>query len=254
MGIEPLFSTMVDEELAPLVREFVDSLSDRIAEMDNALGRGDSTLLQRIGHQFSGAGGGYGFDPISSAGRALEQAVLRDKGVDEQVREGTQVLIELCRRAEVGLEGASEESAAEFGGQPGKAPALIVDDDFACRRLLQRLLSEHFECDTAVNGKEAIDAISIGLDAGKPYGLVCLDIDMPELDGHDALKEIRRVESARGILPGHGSKIIMTTAHKTSEHFFGAFREGCEAYLVKPLTRDRLADQLSKLRLLEGDD
>ena len=86
--------------------------------------------------------------------------------------------------------------------------SLIVEDDFSSRFLLQGLLEPYGDCHVAVNGREAVSAYRMALDAGQPYDLVCLDIMMPEMDGHAALKEIRAMEESKGIDSTHGAKII----------------------------------------------
>lgn len=126
---------------------------------------------------------------------------------------------------------------------------LIVEDDFAARRLLQIFLSDYGDCLIAVNGYEAVEAVREALNEGKPYDLICLDIMMPEMDGHQALEEIRRIESAHGISGLDGVKVIMTTALSDSENIFGAFRSGCEAYIVKPVIKEKLLEEMEKLGL-----
>ncbi len=76
---------------------------------------------------------------------------------------------------------------------------LIVEDDFTSRVLLQEVLKRDGTVHIAVNGKEAVDAVRAAMDAGEPYDLICLDIMMPEMDGYEALKEIRAIEESRGI-------------------------------------------------------
>ena len=71
---------------------------------------------------------------------------------------------------------------------------MIADDDFVCRMLLQKLLSPLGECVTVINGLEAINAFRVALSEKAPFDLLCLDIMMPEMDGQDALKAIRRIE------------------------------------------------------------
>ena len=124
---------------------------------------------------------------------------------------------------------------------------LIVEDDFACRRLLQRCLAMHGECDVAVNGIEAVDAFKAALEEGQPYDLICLDIMMPKMDGHEALAAVREIESAHGIGGHDGVRVIMTTSLETSKHVMGAFREGCEVYLVKPIEKRKLLEVIERL-------
>jgi two-component system chemotaxis response regulator CheY len=127
---------------------------------------------------------------------------------------------------------------------------LIVEDDFTSRFLMQELLKEFGSCDIAVNGKEAVMATGMALDAGEPYDLVCLDVMMPEMDGREALKEIRNQEVARGILSSRGSKIVMTSALDDMNTVFAAFHDLCDGYLFKPIAKAKLHEELRKLRLI----
>ena len=127
---------------------------------------------------------------------------------------------------------------------------LIVEDDFTSRLLLQGLLQSYGPCHVAVNGNEAVQAARNAIAGKAPYNLICIDIMMPEKDGQTALKEIRALESEAGILSSDGSKIIMTTALDDKKNVMSAFREQCDAYLVKPIDRDTLVENLRSLRLI----
>lgn len=127
---------------------------------------------------------------------------------------------------------------------------LVVEDDFVSRLLLQEIISAWGECHVAVNGREAVQAFRLARQSGHPYDLICLDIMMPEMDGHAVLKEIRAEEEAEGILLGDGVKVIMTTALQDKANVFNAFRETCDAYLVKPIEKAKLVSQLRSLELI----
>lgn len=129
--------------------------------------------------------------------------------------------------------------------------AIIAEDDFTSRILLQALLQPYGICHISVNGKEVVEAIRSALDAGEPYDLVCLDIMMPEADGQTALKDIRALESTKGILPSDGVKIIMTTALSDKRNIMSAFKEQCDAYLVKPIEKEKLEEDLKKLGFIK---
>ena len=90
--------------------------------------------------------------------------------------------------------------------------ALIVEDDFTSRLFLQTFLSRYGECHVAVNGKEAVEAFRLATNNGSPYDLICMDIMMPEMDGQEAVRQMRALEDAGGVLSHRGVKIIMTTA------------------------------------------
>ncbi|GAB6095625.1 response regulator [Desulfatiferula olefinivorans] len=127
---------------------------------------------------------------------------------------------------------------------------LIVEDDFTSRLLLQELLKSYGDSHIAVNGKEAVDAVRLALQTDEPYDLICLDIMMPEMDGQEALRQIREQEEAKGILSSHGSKIVMTTTHKDMKNLSDAFSSLCDAYLIKPIEKAKLIEELRKLELI----
>jgi len=134
------------------------------------------------------------------------------------------------------------------------AKVLIVEDDFFCRQLLMELLKNHFEIiHIAVNGREAVDAFNLSLDDQEPYDLICLDIMMPEMDGHAALQEIRKLEQKKGIGGNILVKVLMTTALNTSKDIVAAFVKGsCEGYLTKPLDHEKLDEYLKKFGLYKN--
>ena len=128
---------------------------------------------------------------------------------------------------------------------------MVVEDDFTSRLLLQRLLTPYGECHIAVNGREAVFAYGVALDAGQPYDLVCLDIMMPEMDGQAALKEIRAMEELRITNSDHGAKIIMISALGDMKSMSAAYQHLCDGYLVKPIVKTELVGLLDKLKVLD---
>jgi two-component system chemotaxis response regulator CheY len=127
---------------------------------------------------------------------------------------------------------------------------LLVEDDFACRLLLQTFLARYGECHVAVNGKEAVDAFRAAIDLGQRYDLICMDIMMPEMDGREAVRQVRAIEEAKGIHSTFGAKIFMTTTVQEMKDVFLCFKELCDAYLMKPIDLGQLLDQMKFYRLL----
>lgn len=128
---------------------------------------------------------------------------------------------------------------------------LIVEDDFISRRFMQAVLSRYGLCHMAVNGFEAMDAFKQSWAEEIPYDLICLDIMMPGLDGHQVLQEIRRFEDQRGVFGNAGVKVIMTTAISDPRTIMKAFKEQCEDYLIKPIDKAKLVEKILKLGLLK---
>ncbi len=127
---------------------------------------------------------------------------------------------------------------------------LLVEDDATSRLLLQCLLSPYGPLDVAENGREAIEAVTTALRLNTPYDLICLDIMMPEMDGHVALEEIRILED-RHCPEGRGARVLMTTAMHDRESISKAFRGQCDGYLIKPIARAKLVAYLRELELIE---
>lgn len=129
---------------------------------------------------------------------------------------------------------------------------LIVEDDFVSRKLLQKLLSHYGECDVAVDGGEAIEAFKLAVNEGKPYDLVCMDIMMPQIDGQQALKEIRGIEKSRGVGPKDEVKVIMTTALDDPKTVVQSlYKGGATSYIVKPIDKKKLIEEVKNLGLLD---
>ena len=127
--------------------------------------------------------------------------------------------------------------------------ALVVEDNFTCRRVLQRLLEPHGEVHIAVNGEEALEAFRDGMEKGQPYDLVCLDIMMPGLDGLGALEKIREIEKS-DTESRPQARVIMTTSLDDSKSILKAFNDQCEAYLVKPVDGHKLQQHLRDFGLI----
>jgi len=129
--------------------------------------------------------------------------------------------------------------------------SLIVEDDFTSRLLMQKFLAPYGESHVAVNGNEAIEAFTQAINSDEPYQLICLDIMMPEMDGHATLKEIRAFEENKGIMVGDGVKIIMTTALGDMDNKLTAVKEFCDAYLVKPIDRSKVLELIDSFGLID---
>ncbi|MDO5293395.1 MAG: response regulator [bacterium] len=127
---------------------------------------------------------------------------------------------------------------------------LIAEDDFASRKFMLRLLQQYGECDVTVDGEEAIEAFKMALEDEEPYDLVCLDIMMPGVDGYEALKQMRQIESEENIPEEKQAKIIMTTALNDGRNVMKAFNLGCVAYAGKPIDKEKFEGELKKLNLL----
>lgn len=128
---------------------------------------------------------------------------------------------------------------------------LIAEDEFTSRLILQEIMKQYGPVDIAMNGKEAVEIVAAALKEEKPYDLICMDIMMPEMDGKEALQQIRTREQAKGLKPAQGAKIIMTTALDDVKNVNAAFWDLADAYLVKPIDKAKLLGELRKMKLIK---
>jgi len=129
--------------------------------------------------------------------------------------------------------------------------SLIVEDEFTSRMQIKYFLEEFGYCDIAINGLEAIEAFKMAIKLNKPYDLICLDIKLPEKDGHMVLKEIRKMEEEmEGPQSGKTTKIFMTTAMGDIKNVNDAYYHLCDEYLVKPIEKGKLVEKLIEHHLI----
>jgi two-component system, chemotaxis family, chemotaxis protein CheY len=107
---------------------------------------------------------------------------------------------------------------------------------------LQEILAPYAEVHSCMDGTEAVQACTRALDRQLPYDLICMDLNMPTMGGLEALKLIRQEEERHGRFRPQASKVVITTAADDQDSISGAFRELCDAYLVKPIDGAELLD------------
>jgi CheY-like chemotaxis protein len=140
---------------------------------------------------------------------------------------------------------ATEESARaapESGPSPRAAPAqpgtpvLLVEDNRVNQLLATTLLSQAgYEIDVAWNGNEAIEAVQ-----KKDYAVVLMDVQMPELDGFEASRRIRSLQS-----PVRDVPIIAMTANAMKGDRERCLDAGMDDYLSKPIDRATLLEKVA---------
>ncbi|MGP1272099.1 MAG: Hpt domain-containing protein [Phycisphaerales bacterium] len=89
-----------DPDMAELIEEFAASMPERVSAIVAGAASGDLAGLIHASHQLKGAGGGYGFAPVSEVAGALESALraLSSPAELERVRRQIDDLVEICQR------------------------------------------------------------------------------------------------------------------------------------------------------------
>ena len=123
--------------------------------------------------------------------------------------------------------------------------ALVVDDDLTSRLVLEAVLCGFGKVDTCGDGMDAVRSAIFAMAQGEPYDVICLDINMPTMNGLEALQLIRQEEECRG--RRRASKVIVVTGSDDSGNVREAFGQLCDAYLMKPVDSSKFLDILECL-------
>ena len=130
---------------------------------------------------------------------------------------------------------ASSDAVSRPIGAALKPRILIAEDHVDSREAMRELLEAFgFEVVEAGNGRQAVSA-------AREYHprLILMDVMMPEMDGFQAIKEIRQQPDTRN------TPIIALTANAFEEDREVCLAAGMDGFLTKPLDRDRLAAVLA---------
>ena len=121
---------------------------------------------------------------------------------------------------------------------------LVVDDDVVNRTLYARFLAElGCRSDQAENGRQALEMV-----VNKRYDLILMDLEMPVLNGDEAVRLIR---SGAGMTPSmmvhyHGAAIIGVSALPEQEVLERTLSSGMNEFVIKPLLKSKLARIVEK--------
>lgn len=121
------------------------------------------------------------------------------------------------------------------------ASILVVEDDHLIRRMLcLRLKVRGHELDTAENGLEGYEKARRGR-----YGLVLMDMHMPVVDGHEAVRRLRG--------DGYRGTIVAVTASAMSKDSRAALKAGCDHFISKPIDA-HFEDRIDAILAQAGGD
>ena len=119
--------------------------------------------------------------------------------------------------------------------------ALVIDDSRAMRRIVSSILIGFgYEIRDAGHGREGLDV----LEEGWVPDLVCVDWNMPVMDGLQFVSAVRSNPAWRGVT------IMMVTSESEHTQIVRALAAGAHEYVIKPFTADAIRDKLALLGLL----
>jgi two-component system sensor histidine kinase/response regulator len=166
-----------------------------------------------------------------------------------------------CLRAIVGTSAAPKRAAAQTvqspgvvpansGSQPSKARILLAEDNAINQKVaLSQLQEIGYQADVAVNGLEVLKALQ-----HLPYDIVLMDCQMPEMDGYETTRQIRKVEGGGLSISSHRPiHIIAMTAHVMEGDREKCLQAGMDDYISKPVHSDELRKVLERWERLAGE-
>ncbi len=117
---------------------------------------------------------------------------------------------------------------------------LVVDDDQAQRFSVRTALesTKRFSVEEAFDGVNALEKVKSLDNSKRIYDIIILDVDMPRMNGLNALRAIKEIDP--GII------VLMLTAHATVEVAVQAVKDGAYNFLSKPISGDDLVALIDK--------
>jgi signal transduction histidine kinase/CheY-like chemotaxis protein len=138
--------------------------------------------------------------------------------------------------------GSQPQFAGIFAGTPLRV--LIAEDNVVNQKVAVRMLEKlGLRADVAANGREAVEMTAI-----VPYDLIFMDCHMPEMNGYDAAREIRRRE-----VSGRRVPVVAITAEALQGCREACLDAGMDDYIVKPIKLNDLAEAVRKWALVGAD-
>jgi signal transduction histidine kinase/ActR/RegA family two-component response regulator len=221
--------TELDDDMVTVVIDVVDTgigiPADRVDRLFQAFGQADASTTRRYG------GTGLGLAISDRLAKMMGGSVR----VHSQMGVGSRFRLRLFLERALGTAGTGEPEAAFDPARVAGLRLLVAEDNAVNRKVAVALLARlGLTTDLAENGREAVEAVRTG-----SYDLVLMDMQMPELDGLDATREIRRLPLE------HQPVVVALTANAFDSDRHACLDAGMDGFMTKPFGLDELRHTLA---------
>src|SRR5215831_13827155 len=212
------------------------------ARLFQPFAQADSSTTRRFG------GTGLGLSIV----RRLAQLMHGDVTIDSEPSVGSTFAVTIVLHmapadSPLNMLPRPKKGSPTFSPWPAGSQRLLVVDDHPVNRkvLVLQLQILGLAADTASDGVDALNAWAPGR-----YGAVLADIHMPAMDGYELARRLRAAEAGRG---SGRTPIVAVTANATKGEEERCLAAGMDAYLLKPVTIERLRATLERWLPIQGE-
>jgi CheY-like chemotaxis protein len=195
---------------------------DKQQTIFDAFTQADASMSRRYG------GTGLGL----AISRRLAALLGGELGVESEPGRGSKFTLRIPSRPDVEKPAPAHVGVVPSPEQELRGRVLLAEDSPDSRRLLVQLLQRWgADVEIAENGRVAVERVVKAMERGEAFDLVLMDMQMPEIDGYEATRQIRGA--------GFRGSVIALTAHAMAGARESCIAAGCDDFLTKPVDRAR---------------
>ncbi len=247
--------TFGDESLVKeLINLFIEDFYVKFNHLQKAVTEEDFNIIQEIGHSLKGASANLGLTSLQEVSFQLEMA-----GRERNIKNAQNSLYLLEHKftelqdflskkrnqkqesgnKKISKKGIHSQSSYKVSKTPVRLDILVADDSIDNQLLLKVFSTKMgLKIDIADDGKKAFKLFQ-----KKKYSLIFLDIHMPEMNGIEVIKDIRKNEKEKSLL---ATPVVALTASTFPEEKKECLSSGFNEYFEKPLKKNSLIKIIKK--------
>ena len=227
------------DKIKKIMFESITQLPHKISELKSAIINKETAAIKFISHDIKGTYSNFLIEPIKNYAMQIEIEIKKDdpdfNKIDSIFKELNNLVNKIPKKY-FKSEQINSDNFNQINKNYKKNPILVVEDNIMNQKLMCAILkNSDIDFDIADNGKKALDLMKT-----KKYKLIFMDIQMPEMDGITALKEIRNNPDSYNI------PVIALTARALKEDKEKFISMGFDGYMAKPIVKEQLNDYIIK--------